>query len=134
MILLDAGVLLAAEDADDAQHRAARELLRTGALATVDLAIYEVVNVAETRWKDPAASHRLQQRLWAIAKLGTLVRVDAQLAAHAATLAREHSLSGYAAAYVAAAERLGAALVSCDNRDLVSRGLARLPSQALDPS
>jgi hypothetical protein len=56
----DAGVLLAAEDGDDEQHEASRALLRTGALATIDLALYETTNVAITRWNDPAAADRLR--------------------------------------------------------------------------
>lgn len=47
MIFLHASVLLAAEDSDDANHHAARALLRTGAIGTIDLALYEVTNIAE---------------------------------------------------------------------------------------
>lgn len=132
MILLDASVLLAAEDTDDQHHRAAVALLATGALATLELAVYEAVNVAERRWQDPWASDRLQQRIWAIAELGTLVRVHHRLIQRTADLARQHKLSAYDAAYVAAAERIGAPLASCDQRDLVSRGLAQLPAALLD--
>ncbi|HZE14770.1 MAG TPA: hypothetical protein VE197_03150 [Mycobacterium sp.] len=46
MIFVDASVLLAADDTDATQHQAATTLLRTGALATLDLALYEVTNVA----------------------------------------------------------------------------------------
>ncbi|MDA8033707.1 MAG: PIN domain-containing protein [Actinomycetota bacterium] len=132
MIFLDASVLLAAEDNDDEQHQASAALLATGALATIDLAAYEVVNVAERRWRDPAASARLRQRLWAIAELGVLVRADAELTERTAELARAHQLSAYDAAYVAAARRLSLPLASCDQRDLVARGLAQLPSALLD--
>ncbi len=132
MIFLDASVLLAAEDTDDVQHQASAALLATGALATIDLAAYEVVNVAERRWRDPAASARLRQRLWAIAELGVLVRADAELTERTAELARAHQLSAYDAAYVAAARRLSLPLASCDQRDLVARGLAQLPSALLD--
>ena len=132
MIFLDASVLLAAEDTDDVQHQASAALLATGALATIDLAAYEVVNVAERRWRDPAASARLRQRLWAIAELGVLVRADAELTERTAELARAHQLSAYDAAYVAAARRLSLPLASCDQRDLVARGLAQLPSALVD--
>lgn len=47
--------------------------------------------------------------------------------ATAAELAIEHDLSVYDAAYVAAARAWGGVLVSCDVRDLVSKGLAQLP-------
>lgn len=124
-------MLLAAEDTDDVHHRAAAALLKTGALATIELAAYEVINVAERRWHDTAASARLRQRLWAIAELGTLVRADPQLTERTAELAREYQLSAYDAAYVAAAQRLSVPLASCDQRDLVSRGLAQLPATLL---
>jgi len=130
-MFLDASVLLAAEDVDDANHEASAALLKTGALSTLDLAVYEVTNVAELRWGDVAASLRLRKRVWAIAELGTLVRADEPLAERAAQIARQHGLSAYDSAYVAGAERLGVPLASCDERDLVSRGLARLPGDLL---
>lgn len=131
MTFLDASILLAAEDLDDAHHAASAALLKTGALSTLDLAIYEITNVAERRWRDRAASLRLRERVWAIAELGTLVRVDQPLADRAAELVRQHDLSAYDAAYVAGAERLGVPLASCDQRDLISRGLARAPADLL---
>jgi predicted nucleic acid-binding protein len=131
LTFLDASILLAAEDLDDAHHDASVALLKTGALSTLDLAIYEITNVAELRWRDRAASLRLRERVWAIAELGILVRVDQPLADRAAELARHHDLSAYDAAYVAGAERLGVPLASCDQRDLISRGLARAPADLL---
>jgi predicted nucleic acid-binding protein len=131
LTFLDASILLAAEDLDDAHHAASAALLKTGALSTLDLAIYEITNVAERRWRDRAASLRLRERVWAIAELGTLVRVDQPLADRAAELVRQHDLSAYDAAYVAGAERLGVPLASCDQRDLISRGLARAPADLL---
>ena len=131
MTFLDASVLLAAEDLDDAHHDASAALLKTGVLSTLDLAIYEITNVAELRWRDRAASLRLRERVWAIAELGILVRVDQALADRAAELARQHDLRAYDAAYVAGAERRGFPLASCDQRDLISRGLARAPADLL---
>ena len=128
MIFLDASVLLAAEDTDDSQHEAARTLLRTGTLATLDLALYETTNVAIARWKDPEAAERLAQRFWSIAELGNLVRVDLDLSDKIAQLAVTERLSAYDAGYVAGARRLGITLASCDQRDLVSAGLAELPA------
>lgn len=49
-----------------------------------------------------------------------------------AELSRRHALSAYDAAYLAAAERVGAPLASCDERDLISRGLATPPHQLLE--
>jgi predicted nucleic acid-binding protein len=105
--LLDSSVLLASEDPDDENHTDARRLLGgSDPLATLDLAFYEVTNVG-------------------------LMRADAALIADAAAVAYEHGISVYDAAYVVAARVSGGELVSCDLRDLVSRGLARLPRDAL---
>jgi predicted nucleic acid-binding protein len=128
VIFLDASVLLAAEDADDREHQAALALLRSGDLATLELALYETMNVAVGRWGDLEAADRLAKRIWAIAEFGTLLRVDRQLGAEGAQLATENGLSAYDAGYVAAARRLGVTLASCDERDLVCPGLAELPS------
>jgi predicted nucleic acid-binding protein len=132
VIFLDASVLLAAEDVDDREHNASRALLRSGDLATLDLALYETTNVAVLRWGDSDAAARLAKRLWAIAEFGTLVRVDRQLGDEVAQLAADHSLSAYDAGYVAAARKLGVVLASCDKRDLVRPGLAQLPSTLTD--
>jgi predicted nucleic acid-binding protein len=53
--LLDASVILAAFDRDDALHKPARALLSdsTVTLATLDLARYEVTNVAIRAWRAP---------------------------------------------------------------------------------
>ncbi|HWK25212.1 MAG TPA: PIN domain-containing protein [Solirubrobacter sp.] len=129
--LLDASVLLASEDADDEQHESAVRLLGADhPLATLDLAFYEVVNVAIRAWRDPAAGERLRERVVALADDGGLVRADTDLLAHAAAVADDTGISVYDAAYVAAARHARAQLVSCDVRDLVSRGLARLPADA----
>ena len=84
MIFVDASVLLAAENADDREHQAALALLRSGDLATLELALYETTNVAIARWKDLDAADRLARRIWAVAELGTLVRVDRQLGSEVA--------------------------------------------------
>jgi len=131
---VDASVLLAREDADDDQHEAARELLAGDAtLATLDLAFYEVGNVAVRAWRDGQAAGRLQGLVDAIAADGGLVRVDEALIAHAVRIAETEGLSVYDAGYVAGAARAGAQLVSCDLRDLVSRDLAVTPRQAGNP-
>jgi predicted nucleic acid-binding protein len=128
---LDASVLLASEDPDDDNHRDASRLLRGGdPLATLDLAFYEVTNVAMRAWRDPSAARRLCERVAAVADDGGLVRANAALLANAAAVADEHGISVYDAAYVVAARASGSELVSCDLRDLVSRGLARLPRGA----
>jgi predicted nucleic acid-binding protein len=129
--LLDASVVLASEDADDEHHHDARRLLSgPDPLATLDLAFYEVANVAVRAWRDLAAGQRLGERLEALAGDGGIVRADARLLADATSLADQHGISVYDAAYVAAAQRAEAQLVSCDVQDLVSRELARLPAEA----
>lgn len=126
--LLDASVLLASEDPDDEHYNDAVWLLADrNPLATLDLAFYEVTNVAIRAWRDLAAASRLRERVEALAGDGGLVRADSTLLSSAATIADDEAISAYDAAYVAAARRTGSQLVSCDIRDLVSRGLARLP-------
>ena len=129
---MDASVLLASEDLDDANHAAAKRLLGGGdPVATLDLAYYEVANVAVRAWQDGLAATRLRQRVAAVTDDGGLLRVEPALLASATTVAEEHGISVYDAAYVAAARAVNGELVSCDIRDLVSRGLARLPADAL---
>ena len=128
---VDASVLLACDDADDDQHEAARELLTGEAtLATLDLAYYEVGNVAVRVWRDVESAARLRSLVAAIAADGGLVRADESLLAHAVRVADTKGLSVYDAGYVAGAARAGAELVSCDLRNLVNRGLAVTPQQA----
>lgn len=128
--MLDASVLLACEDSDDEHHEdSARLLGHHDPLATLDLAFDEVSSVALRAWRDPAAAGRLRKRVVALADDGGLVRADSSLLADAAAIADDYGISVYDAAYVAAARRSGAQLVSCDVRALVSRGLARLPRE-----
>ncbi|HUY08397.1 MAG TPA: PIN domain-containing protein [Candidatus Dormibacteraeota bacterium] len=130
--LVDASVLLAREDLDDANHNQAVQLLAgPDPLATLDLAFYEVTNVAVRSWHDESAARRLCERISAVADDGGLVRADSQLLVNAALIAAEHGISAYDAAYVAAARSSNGQLVSCDVRDLVSRGLACLPTDAI---
>lgn len=130
---LDASVLLAREDTDDEHHDDARRLLDQGTLAaaTLDLAYYEVANVALRAWNDIAAARRLQDLVAALGDDGGIVRIDQALIAAAIELAHSHALSAYDAAYVAAARLRGFQLVSCDIRDLVSQELALAPADAV---
>jgi len=130
---VDASVLLSREDADDDQHDAARRVLSGDIpVATLDLAYYEVSNVAVRAWHDLDAARRLRGLVAALADDGGLVRVAEALVADATAIAERHGLSVYDAAYVAGARSAGAQLVSCDLRDLVSRGLALTPEQACE--
>lgn len=127
----DASVFLARDDKDDAQHEASSWLLSGAeALATLDLAFYEVANVAVRAWRDLEAARRLRDMVDAVREDGGLVRIDAALATEATAIAEREGISAYDAAYVAGAASLGARLVSCDLRDLVGRDLALTPEAA----
>jgi predicted nucleic acid-binding protein len=127
--LVDASVLLAAEDADDGNHDAAVELLEAAhPLLTLDLAFYEVSNVALRAWHDQEAADRLRNRVAAIADDRGVIRSEPSLLERAERIAVDHGIAVYDASYVAAADASSARLVSCDIRDLVPRGLAVLPA------
>lgn len=135
MIFLDASVLLAAEDPSDRHHHDATSLLESGIpLATLDLCALETTNVAITRWKDAVVAGRLRERVFSIARFGRLERVDDELVTAATELAERVGISVYDAAYAAASRRHETILVSCDERDLVSRDLAQLPASVVADS
>ena len=133
--LLDASVWIAARDADDRHHAAARRLIASSAqdapLAALDLTLYEVANVAVRAWRAPDRARTLVS-LVREACPGTLVRVDDELVGKAISLGEEHGLSVYDAAYVAAAQHHRWTLVSTDQRDLVKPGHAVSPADALE--
>lgn len=134
-LLLDASVWLAALDADDRQHGAARSLLEASAgdevvLAALDLTLYEVANVAVVRWRSPATAERLVE-LVVVACPDTVQHVDETLLRQASAIAAAQGLTVYDAAYVAAARRHGWTLVSGDLAHLVRPGHAVAPGDAL---
>jgi predicted nucleic acid-binding protein len=126
---LDASALLAAFDPDDSNHEAARALLESeeATLATLDLARFEVTNVAVRAWRSPESVTPLLTAIERLADDGGVVPSTAALLSRAAEIAERHSISVYDAAYAAAASNGGYRLISCDKRDLVSKGLAVLP-------
>ena len=128
-LLLDASVLLAAFDSDDAHHGPARALLEGDetTLATLDLTRYEVANVAVRGWRAPELVAPLLAAIDRLADDGGVLTSTGPLLTRAAELAECHSISVYDAAYATAAADAGLRLVSCDERDLVSKGLATLP-------
>jgi predicted nucleic acid-binding protein len=128
-LLLDASVILAAFDSDDDLHGPSRSLLADPevTLATLDLARYEVANVAIRAWHDLGRVAPLLEAIDRISGDGGVMSSTTDLLGRAAQLAEEHMISVYDAAYVAAADRAGGALISCDVRDLVSKGLASSP-------
>ncbi len=129
-LLLDAGVWLAARDADDRFHEESRALIAAGgALGALDLTLYEVANVATKRWRSPAEAKRLVALVLRACE-GRLVRAGEEIVTAAVAAAAKHSITVYDAAYVVSAERYGAKLVSTDLRDLVDAGLAISPAAA----
>jgi predicted nucleic acid-binding protein len=133
--LLDASVLLAAFDPDDDHHDAARALLEDEetTLATLDLARYETANVAVRAWRRPESVAPLLSAIERLADDGGILKSTGGLLTRAAEMAERHTISVYDAAYAAAAEDAGLRLVSCDQRDLVSKDLAVVPGSARMP-
>lgn len=129
-MILDAGVWLAASNADSPHHAASRQLVLSGSVRSLDLTAYEIANVAVRVWGSAARAHSLAQALFRACG-DRLIRVDGGLAAEAITAASELGLSGYDAAYYAASRRFAEPLVSLDLRDLVEPGHAITPEQAL---
>jgi predicted nucleic acid-binding protein len=129
-LLLDASVILAAFDSDDKLHELSQALLANPdvTLTTLDLARYEVANVAVRGWCDLARVAPLLEAIDRISGDGGIMPSTTTLLSRAAKLADEHAISVYDAAYVAAADQAGGKLVSCDIRDLVSKGLASSPA------
>jgi predicted nucleic acid-binding protein len=131
-LLLDSSAILAAFDPEDRQCGASRSLLvaADASLATLDLSRYEVANVAVRVWRSPDQVARLLGLIDRIAEDGGLVVSDNPLLRDAAELAERHGISVYDASYAAAAALRGRRLVSCNVRDLVSKGMAVLPEEA----
>lgn len=129
-LLLDASVLLAAFDPEDDHHKPARGLLKNDevTLATLDLARYEVANVAVRAWRAPESVMPLLAVIERLADDGGVLLSSDTLLTKAAEIAERHTISVYDAAYAAAAGEGGHRLISCDERDLVSKGLATLPA------
>lgn len=130
-LLLDASVVLAAFDPDDANYGPARALITDGeaTLASLDLARYEVANVTAHVWRLPAILPPVLSVLDRIGDDGGIVVSTTSLLRDAAEVAASHGISVYDGSYVAAAAMGGRRLVSCDLRDLVSKGLAVPPGE-----
>jgi predicted nucleic acid-binding protein len=128
-LLLDASVLLAAFDPEDDHHEPARALLEDDevALGTLDLARYEITNVAVRAWRAPDSVTPLLAVVERLADDGGVLLSTDTLLTRATEIAERHTISVYDAAYAAAASDSGYLLISCDERDLVSKGLAELP-------
>jgi predicted nucleic acid-binding protein len=131
-VLLDASAILAAFKRNEPHHEAAGALLIDDSvrLTTLELARYEVVNAAVCGWRAPELVTTLLGALEGIANDGGILFPSDVLFARATEFAVRHEISVYDAAYVAAAADGDRRLVSCDERDLVSKGLAVLPGDA----
>lgn len=129
-LLLDASVLLAAFDPEDDHHEPARALLEDeeATLATLDLVRYEVANVAVRAWRAPESMAPLLAAIEKLANDGGVLASTSALLAKAAEIAERYTISVYDAAYAAAAGDVGHRLISCDERDLVSKNLATFPA------
>ena len=130
--LLDAGVWVAAVDAEDRYHTAARALVLdlSSPLGALDLTLYEIANVVGAIKGRRELAGRLCRTLLKRSE-GNLARIDVALAEQAMKLASEHQLTAYDAAYVAAARKHAWTLVSADIKDLVRPGLALAPDDRL---
>lgn len=133
-LLLDASVLLAAFDPEDGHHEAARAILEDEeiTLATLDLARYEVANVAVRAWRAPESVAPLLATIERLADDGGVISSTDALLARATEIAERRTISVYDAAYAAAAADAGHRLITCDARDLVSKNLASFPADAND--
>src|SRR4029077_1537325 len=97
-------------------------------LATLDLARYEVASVVVRAWRAPESVAPLLAAVEQLANDGGILASTSSLLTLAAELAERHTISVYDAAYVAAASEADRRLISCDERDLVSKGLAAFPA------
>ena len=130
-LLIDASVWIAAVDSADPQHLDSAGLLDRAArgdvlLSALDLTLYELANVAAVRWNSADSAEALSARVVQACK-DRVIRVDSELMARAAEISVQQKISVYDAAHVAAARACKWPLISCDHRDLVSKGLADLP-------
>lgn len=131
MLLLDAGVWVAAGTEADRFHARAREIVLDfdRPVAALDLTLYEIANVVAVKMGKSAGARHLLDLVRT--RCGERVQeIDPDLLDLAIELAAEHGLTAYDAAYVAAARARGWTLVSTDLADLVSKGLAVAPDGA----
>lgn len=132
MLLLDAGVWVASGASAELYHRDAAGLVAAKgvAIGALDLTLYEIADAVGSKRKQPQEAERLA-RLVVRRCAGRMIAVDLELVAQAVQVTRDHGLTAYDAAYVAAARRNGWTLVSTDLKDLVPKGLAVAPDAAV---
>jgi len=135
-LLLDTSVLIkwfhSTGEGDLAAARALRDAHLSGRLEVhvLDLAVYEVGNVLSRalRWPADEVAAQLDDLLTIC---GTPIVIQFDWLRDAATLAAEHGLTFYDAAWAATARGLSIPLVSAD-RELIAAGLALSPSVAAE--
>jgi predicted nucleic acid-binding protein len=134
VFLIDASVWVSLVERGSAHREAAASLVREQAqsLGALDLTLYEVANAVGVKQGDAREAGRVNRLLLRCCR-DRLFTVDVELVEAALQLAREHGLTVYDAAYVAAARRHAMTLVSVDIRDLVAKGLAVTPDAAVYP-
>ena len=131
-MILDASVWIAADDREEEFFESARELvLSDNRLRALDLTVYEVINALGRKRGDISGAARIS-RLVLRASDPDVIRLGVELASDAAAIVGETGLSGYDAAYVAAAKQEKTDLVSVDIRHLVRPGHAITPADALE--
>ena len=99
-------------------------------LAALDLTLYEIANAIGVKQGNPKEADGVLQLVGCQLSGAHPRRSIASLIELGPRACREHGLTAYDAAYVAAARRHGWTLVSTDIRDLVSKGLAVTPDAA----
>jgi predicted nucleic acid-binding protein len=102
-------------------------------VAAMDLTLYEVANVLGIRKGRPREARYMAELITKRCCGESLVAADPDLMDLATSIAAEHGLTAYDAAYVAAATSNGWNLVSADIADLVSKDLAVTPDAAVYP-
>jgi predicted nucleic acid-binding protein len=134
MLLLDASVWIAAKDRGDRYFEPSRELAIDPIypVAALDLTLYEVANALGIR-RQASGQAADVCRLITARCAAELVSVTPAVIESTLSIAAEHGLTAYDAAYVAAAQHHGWTLVSADIADLVSKGLAVTPDAAVYP-
>jgi predicted nucleic acid-binding protein len=130
--LLDASVWIATVDENDRFRSAARELVvaADASFVALDLTLYEIANVVGSTWNEHERARRLCRSVRSQCPR-PLLHMNFSLVESTIEVAGKYGLTGYDAAYVAAARRHGWQLVSGDIKDLVSKGLAITPDAAV---
>lgn len=115
------------EEVESARALLAGQRDRTVALRVLDLTPYELGN-ALLRGRLGVSATRVTAVLDALAEICPAVTPTRDELHQAATLAEQHDLTLYDAAYAAVARRRGAQLATLD-RELLRAGLGRRPSE-----